>query len=133
MEVPTGWKTLAEDEVGLKAASDVAIAGHHLTLLVGSQDAKEATAEQFAILSSMMAPQMVPEGVEVTDVSRDLIDFNGNVASITEVDTDKGVFAGVLAFKPDGSDVGYTVACIAAEDKKAAALCAAITKTFKVK
>lgn len=133
IEVPTNWTVEEDGEDGLVVSRAKAPGVLPARLQVLSQPLDGAEPEQFCMIASIMAASNVPDGVQVTDVQRQLGTWEGHTSSVTQVNTDKHVFIGVLATVDEANKTGYAVIAIAPMTPADGKLMGTISQSFSLK
>jgi len=129
--VPSDWVVSDDSEEGVTVDRQKAPGVVPAHLQVISQPLGDVEPEAFVRIISVMAPNQIPDGVNVTDVKRQAGSYHGRPTSLTQVNTDKGVFLGAFAQVDVANHTGYVVVAIAPNaDGK---LMATITKSFVIK
>lgn len=132
LEIPTAWTVDKDTDQGLDAKSDVPFGRVPMLVMLLTAPVTDGTApEKFALVMSLMAPSMVPDGLTVIGEQHDQITFMNRPASIAELHTDKGITVAQLAVLQPEASVGYVFVCVndglvKGNDK----LCADIVKTL---
>lgn len=133
MQVPSAWEVVGDSEEGVKVNRLPAPGVLPASIQVISQDLGDSPAEEFVMVMSIMAEKTVPEGVTVTDVQRQAGKYKGHTSSVTQVNTSKGVFLGVLAMVDEVHKTGYAVVAIAPMVPADGKLMGKISQTFTLK
>jgi hypothetical protein len=133
IQVPTKWDVVDDNEEGVILNRVKAPGVLPASIQVISQVLNDTLPEQFVMIVSTLAESQVPKGTHVTDVVRKAGLYRGHTSSLTQVNTDRGVFLGVLAMVDEANKTGYAVIAIAPMTPDDGRLMGKISQTFELK
>lgn len=89
----------------------------------------------FAIMSTMLAPSLVPEGFQVLKSDNELktMKKDGTPYGVTMFLLSQNVFMGVVGLEQASTHTGYLIPCACTATPEPEELCAKVTNSFKLK